>query len=853
MTSPFPIVRLLGAVNLVAIATSVAWAGQTFYVATAGNDHWSGTLPAPNAAQTDGPFASLVRARDAIRQWKRQPGGLDGPVRVQIRGGTYYLAETLTFSPEDSGTDQQPIVYEAYPGEQPMLSGGQPLSGWQPHRGPIQSVLLPDVPAGKWFFRSLFAAHRRQVRARFPNVVPADPYRQGFLYVALDPDAFGLAVGNIHNPGDWMEYEVRVPADGEYLFWMYYGAHNAPWGTTDMGGRTVVIVEGQEPIPLRPLPDTGDWGTLRWSHAATVRLSPGVHRLKWQNVKGGGLTFAAFALSDDPAWRPETTKLPAAAAGKHAVVVQAANFVRSQGKQLSVSGLVKQGSPTQLHYAPGTFKPSWAAEPDAEVHVFQSGSCRAFKEIVTLAGVDEKTGTAILRGPECLVPLAPGDRYFVENLGDELDSPGEWHLDRQRGQLLYWPAGTLADAAPVVAPRLGRLVQFLGDAKADQPVRHIRLAGLTFQETDYSPDDGCGGYGMGNDGVVYLQDATDCAVVDCVFRSIGKYAVCAAGGGRHTIDGNEIADGAEGGVLLLRSAHNTVTDNHIHHCGAVYKHIGGVILEGAGTDDNVVAHNAIHDISRYGISLKSAGSRNRIEYNRVLNTNLETYDTGGIEVTQQDRNFRSGSLIAHNVVGDTIGYSAQGDKPVFLSWGIYLDSFAGGYTVTHNVCYRSAHGGLMLQGGKDNRVENNIFVDGRFNQMHLSNFADNSTGLVLRRNIFSYSAPDAVLISAGRLDEHVIQADHNLYFPTGGKEPVVRGGGFASWADWQKRGFDTHSLVADPQFVDPAHDDFSLRPDSPAFRLGFEPIDTSPVGPRRRPCRCEIQPAAFAFGLCQPK
>ena len=38
------------------------------YVATKGNDAWSGRLAAPNADHTDGPLASLDRARDAIRQ-----------------------------------------------------------------------------------------------------------------------------------------------------------------------------------------------------------------------------------------------------------------------------------------------------------------------------------------------------------------------------------------------------------------------------------------------------------------------------------------------------------------------------------------------------------------------------------------------------------------------------------------------------------------------------------------------------------------------------------------------------------------------------------------------------------------
>jgi hypothetical protein len=49
---------------------------------------------------------------------------------------------------------------------------------------------------------------------------------------------------------------------------------------------------------------------------------------------------------------------------------------------------------------------------------------------------------------------------------------------------------------------------------------------------------------------------------------------------------------------------------------------------------------------------------------------------------------------------------------------------------------------------------------------------------------------------------------------------------------WKAKGLDQHSLVADPRFVDPANRNFSLRPDSPALRLGFKPIDISGVGPR---------------------
>jgi hypothetical protein len=167
--------------------------------------------------------------------------------------------------------------------------------------------------------------------------------------------------------------------------------------------------------------------------------------------------------------------------------------------------------------------------------------------------------------------------------------------------------------------------------------------------------------------------------------------------------------------------------------------------------------------------------------------------------------------------------------------------------VSHNITYRSSHGGQMFQGGKDNKVENNIFVDSARSQVYISNFSNNSTGLTFQRNIVAYTDPDAVLFATGRLDEDVIRIDRNLYFPPGGKEPAIRG--CATFADWQQRGFDRNSVIADPLFVDPAHDNYTLRPDSPAFQLGFEPIDISTVGLLRDRCRCPIRPAAPDFEL----
>ena len=104
-----------------------------FYVATNGNDSWSGKLSAPNAEGTDGPFATLDRARRAVGELKKAGAlaGRDEPVNVQVRGGTYYLSVPLVFSAADSGTPAAPIVYCAFPGEKPVVSGGRRIAGWQ--------------------------------------------------------------------------------------------------------------------------------------------------------------------------------------------------------------------------------------------------------------------------------------------------------------------------------------------------------------------------------------------------------------------------------------------------------------------------------------------------------------------------------------------------------------------------------------------------------------------------------------------------------------------------------------------------------------------------------------------------
>ncbi len=797
-------------------AVRAADAPLVLHVAPDGKDTGSG--------RADSPFATLPRARDEVRGLKAA-GKLAGPITVQVHGGRYFVEDTIAFGPDDSGAADAPITYEAAPGESPVLCGGKRIEGFKPHRGEIMVADVPEARDRGWVFRRLFVDGAPAIRARCPNVDPTDRYRKGFAYVDKAIGGFGMSVGNIHNVGDWMDYRLTVPAAGEYAVWVYYGCDMASYGVEDMGEHTALILDGGEPVLLRDMPNTGGWGQFAWSKSALLTLTPGEHVLRWTNLKGGGLNLEAFALSDDLGWKAEGTKLAEPAPGKHLMVIQAEDFTAFNGKQLSVGG--SGGSPTEFRYREGDLKRSWLAEPDPEVHIFQSANCRAFKEIVTLAALDEDTRTATVSGPECTSGLRTGDRYFVENVLEELDSPGEWYLDTRAGKLYLWPANPLTDETEVIAPLVKRMIEVSADAATGQKVEHLRFAGLTIEDTDYLPGDGCIGYGMGDQGVIHLTGATDCAVERCRFRNIGRYAVCLDGGEHNRVVGCDITGSAEGGILLLNSARNEISDNAIHDCGLVYKHIGGVVLQGSEASENLIAHNLIHEISRYGISLKNAGLDNVIEYNELYDLNTETYDTGGIEVTQHDKELRSGSTIRHNLVRDVIGYSSDNGRPVYLSWGIYLDSYAGGYDVHHNITVRNHHGGIMLQGGKDNHVWNNVFVDSATTQGYISNFARNSTGQTLERNIFYWTSPDARLFATGPLDESVIHIDNNLYY-AGGNDVLLGNGD--SFAKWQERGFDTHSLIDDPAFVDPSAGDYSLKPESPALKLGFKPIDTSQIG-----------------------
>ncbi len=665
-----------------------------YFVATDGNDNWSGRLPSPNADRTDGPFASLTRARDAVRQFKAQEDLTD--ITVYVRGGTYYLDEPLTLTAEDSGTAEHPIAYVAYPGEMPVLSGGRPIADWQRGEDEIWTAHISDVAEGKWYFRQLRVGDERQIRARYPNFDPENPYTGGWLF----------------------------------------------------------IDKSESPV-----------------------------------------------------------------------------------------------SNTEFRFKPNDLK-SWQNSSEPEIHIFPAWGW--VNAILQVERIDHEAHTVYVKGGNCQQELRPGNRYYVSNLLEELDTPGEWYLDRESGTLYYWPKDTDFTKAGVVAPALDRVVDFVSDAEKNAFVSHIIIRGFTITDTTYSPE--IPSLYTPQDAAIWLRDAKNCVIEGNRFINIGGYGVCLTGlSNSNKIILNEIAYGGQGGVLVLghssdpasasgdysetnQPTNNLIAGNHIHDSGVIYKHVAGVYVPlGSG---NRIAHNLIHHMPRYGISLKTGSHNNVVEYNEIHHINLETNDTGGIETLGRDK-VLTGNVIRYNLIYDIIGLGTTPGGNIITphyTWGIYLDDYSSGTIVFGNLVYRNVLGGVHVHGGKENVIENNILIDGVTSQVqynNIQNFMENNRFV---RNVVYYTNPDAVLFKSGGWNDRVVsESDWNIFFHVGsddlasGENSVTPEGNFAQW---QEAGYDRNSLVADPIFVNSTADDYRLKPESPALKLGFKPIPLDKIGPK---------------------
>ncbi len=182
---------------LTAVGAAQLARSADFYVAPDGSDAAAGTLAAP--------FATLGRARDAVRDLKARSAPRD--FSVAVRGGLYRVADTVVFSVADSAPDGRTITYAAHGDERPVFTAARAVTGWRPDAA-APGAWTTTLPADVRPFLTLFDSAGRLPRARGPAFSPARDYKA--VAEGLDRFTLPFPVGALQDWPDLDDAELVI-------------------------------------------------------------------------------------------------------------------------------------------------------------------------------------------------------------------------------------------------------------------------------------------------------------------------------------------------------------------------------------------------------------------------------------------------------------------------------------------------------------------------------------------------------------------------------------------------------------------------------------------------------------------
>lgn len=506
--------------------------------------------------------------------------------------------------------------------------------------------------------------------------------------------------------------------------------------------------------------------------------------------------------------------------------------------------------------------------------IFESGNLKNFPdlkniEIVVLhrwdisrlkvSEVDEENKIVRLAN-SARWPFRRGLRYYLDNVREGLTEPGTWYLDYEQGMLYYHPLpGENMSSVDIVAPKINHLICLEGDLAQKKFIKNVCFRGFTLCHSDWVlPEGGVPGRQAAYDvsGTVSARGAINCAILDNEIKHIGTYGIEFRRGCKsNRIERNHIYDMGAGGIKIGEpenssddsdeASKNRIVDNTIHDGGEVSLGAVGIWIGQSG--NNLVAHNEIFNMYYTGMSVGwnwSIGAPNRhknniIEYNHIHHVMRKTLsDGGGIYIL----GLSPGTVIRNNLIHDVYAYQDVSGR------GIYLDQGSTGILVEKNVVYRTSGPLMRLQIAiSSNIIQNNIFAFSQTSQLGF----DTDWSNCFVQNIVYWKEGNLFHRDTWKRFDTIF--DYNIYFNAGNEEIDFLTHTFDQWQKIERsgkyatEGMDFHSLIADPLFVNPEEGDFSLQPDSPAFKLGFEPIDLSSVGPRKH------IPVTYCFRVHTPR
>ena len=458
-------------------------------------------------------------------------------------------------------------------------------------------------------------------------------------------------------------------------------------------------------------------------------------------------------------------------------------------------------------------------------------------EFDNVSSIDTTNHIVYITSPASQYGYAVNQRFYFVNVLEELDSPGEYYIDRVNGLVYFWPPSSITSGNPFITtvgcgeggagggPWVGSGLLNL------YSVSNIVFSGITFE----------GAVGP----LILLWNGQNSLITNCILNGSSCDGVDLVDTAGTSVAYCTVANMGEIGIymydttndrLTLTSTTNSALCNTIYNMSRLcWTYTPGISVKGVG---NSVAHNLIHD-GRHNAVLLS-GNNNIIEYNEIYHVCTETADAGAVYMGQDWT--KRGNILRYNYLHDiNVGGGATGPSGVI---GIYLDDFFSGTTVYGNV-FCAMDRGVLIGGGRDNIVQNNIFVaitnvaitvDQRGLSWGASLISNTNSYLwtelydmPFQTQPWSAEYPGLVLLptnNPGAALGNVIQS--NISYSN------------AVWINWGDNA-ETNALTVnnftngDPQFVNYAQRNFTLSTNSPVWALGFQQIPMYRFGPPLAP------------------
>jgi hypothetical protein len=371
---------------------------------------------------------------------------------------------------------------------------------------------------------------------------------------------------------------------------------------------------------------------------------------------------------------------------------------------------------------------------------------------VAVAGIDARTNTIRFQAPIGRQPayfaidsFEKHPRYAIENVPELLDSPGEWYLDAESGDITYWPvAGEEIETGSIVAPRLTNLLIVHGDEAGGRPVRNLRFEELRFAHCAWGLPPG--GYAESQatmhsarhgdekspseliPAAVTFDAAENCALDRCHFEHLGGSAVWFRRACRNNrLSASRIRDVAAGGVNIgephfdmpprqaaARSLNpvsqgNAVVHNRIERCGAIYH--GAVAVWVGMAKATEVSSNEISHLPYTGVSVgwnwtaaPTVCEGHLVTSNHIHHVMQMLSDGAGIYTLGR----QPGTILRGNVIHDVAVNAGRAE-----SNGIFMDEGSSEMLVESNVIYNIAKSPIRFHKSGKNTLRNNQLVTRR--------------------------------------------------------------------------------------------------------------------------------------------